>query len=84
MFVDDIRIYQVGLHQDPYWWRGDEKLLCFDLPSTSEEHLTHGAPTSSQWCPDDAAAVGGSMDLGDQWSLLKYCNVSIAVSLAPP
>ena len=43
--------YQVlWVSEDPYWWRGDPQLLCFDLPSTSEEHLTHGAPTSSQWC----------------------------------
>ncbi|CAK9099643.1 Ribosomal large subunit pseudouridine synthase D (23S rRNA pseudouridine(1911/1915/1917) synthase) (rRNA pseudouridylate synthase D) (rRNA-uridine isomerase D) [Durusdinium trenchii] len=35
--------------EDPYWWRGDPETLCFDLLSTSEENLTHGAPTTMQW-----------------------------------
>lgn len=46
--------------EDPYWWRGDPQLLCFDLPSTSEEHLTHGAPTSSQWWDVEKVAESGN------------------------
>ncbi|CAJ1353308.1 unnamed protein product [Effrenium voratum] len=35
--------------EDPYWWRRDPESLCFDLHSTAEENLTHGAPATTQW-----------------------------------
>lgn len=34
---------------DRYWWRSDPESLCFELLSTAEEQLTHGAPASFQW-----------------------------------